>query len=453
MKPTVFRPFVISSLLMCLVVCVTLGAGARTRSRYGGALRMETLSDPMRVPDGIARKLVFDGLTRFGDSGVVLPGLAIRWESQNDDHRWQFWLRPGVRFHDGTALTPSAVAVSLSQSCAKQCPWTALSAVGNSLVFVGDSAMPQLPAELARSMYLVARQHDGAEPSGTGPFRVVKVTNGVVSLAANSDYWQGRPFVDTVQVEGKRSLRDQWLDLSVGRADIVEVPAELLHQAVQDRLMVLASHPTDLLVLSVPPKAALHDDQLRQAIALAVDRSALFNVIFQKEGEPTGSLLPADLTGYAFLFPTERDLAGARNYGAGVGASHLVLTIDNPDASTQLVAERIVLNLREAGMNAQVKPSSSQPTADLVLKRIHLEAGDAAAGLDEMLEDFGQKIPEEADNPDALYQAERDFLKTYQAIPLLYLPRALAFSERVRDLRLTGDGTPMVADVSIDGAK
>jgi len=449
MKPTMFRSFVISS----LVVCVAIGAGARTRSRYGGALRIETQGDPWRVPDGIARKLVFDGLTRVDDSGVLLPELAIRWESQNDNHRWQFWLRPGIRFHDGAALTPAAVVVSLSQSCAKQCPWAGLSAVGNSLVFVGDSAMPQLPAELARSMYLVARQHDAAEPSGTGAFRVTNVTNGVVSLAANSDYWQGRPFVDTVQVEGKRSLRDQWLDLSVGRADMVEVPAELLHQAVQDRLMVLASHPTDLLVLSVSSKGALHNDQLRQAIALAVDRSALFNVIFQKEGEPTGSLLPADLTGYGFLFPTERDLTRARNYRAGASASPMVLTIDNPDASTQLVAERIVLNLREAGLNAQVRPASSQSTPDLLLKRIHLEAGDAAAGLDEMLEDLGQKIPEETGNPDALYKTERDFLKTYQAIPLLYLPRALAFSERVRDLRLTGDGTPMIADVSIDGGK
>jgi hypothetical protein len=93
MKPTMFRPFVISSLLMCLamclVVCLALSASARTRSRYGGVLRIETRSDPWRVPDGIARKLVFDGLTRLDDSGVVLPELAIRWESQNDNHRWQ----------------------------------------------------------------------------------------------------------------------------------------------------------------------------------------------------------------------------------------------------------------------------------------------------------------------------------------------------------------------------
>jgi peptide/nickel transport system substrate-binding protein len=441
----VFRPFVISGLVLSLA----LTAGARTRSHYGGSLRIETQSDPWRLPDGIARKLVFDGLTRLDDSGAVLPGLAIRWDTQNDNHRWQFWLRPGVRFHDGAALTPASVVISLSQSCAKRCPWTGLSAVGNSLVFESDSAMPELPAELARSVYLIARQHDGAEPSGTGPFRLTNVANGVASLTENTDYWQGRPFLDTVQVEGKRSLRDEWLDLSVGRADIVEVPAELLHQALQDRLQVLVSRPTDLLVLRVSSK----DDQLRQAIALAVDRSALFNVIFQKEGEPTASLLPADLTGYAFLFPTERDLSRARNYLAGVNTSPLVLTIDNPDASMQLAAERIVLNLREAGLNVQVRPASSQPTADLLLQRIHLEAGDAAAGLNEMLEYFSQKVTEETGDPAALYKTERDFLKTYQAIPLLYLPRALAVSERVRDLRLAGDGTPLIADVSIDGAK
>ncbi len=385
-----FRPFVTSS----VVVCLALSAGARTRSHYGGALRIETQSDPLRVPDGIARRLVFDGLTRLDQSGAA-----------------------------------------------------------NSLVFTSDSAMPELPAELARSMYLIARQNDASEPSGTGPFRVTSVNNEGVSLTANSDYWQGRPFVDTVQVEGKRSLRDQWLDLSVGRADIVEVPPDLLHQALQDRLMVLASRPTDLLVLTVSSKGALHDDQLRRAIALAVDRSALFNVIFQKEGEPTGSLLPADLTGYAFLFPAERDVTRARNYAAGMNTSPLILTIDNPDASTQLVAERIVLNLREAGLKAQVRPSSSQPDADLRLKRIHLEAGDPAAGLDEMLGNFDQKITEETGDPAKTYQAELDFLKTYQAIPLLYLPRALAVSERVRDLRLTADGTPMIADASIDGGK
>ena len=139
-----FRPFVTSS----LVVCLALTAGARTRSHYGGALRIETQGDPLRVPGGIARKLVFDGLTRLDQSGAVLPALAVRWEPQDENHRWQFWLRPGVRFHDGAPLTSAAVAASLSQSCGRECPWAELNAVGNSLVFTSDSVMPELRREL-----------------------------------------------------------------------------------------------------------------------------------------------------------------------------------------------------------------------------------------------------------------------------------------------------------------
>jgi ABC-type transport system substrate-binding protein len=449
MRPTTFRSFAISSLACCL----TVSAAARTRPHYGGTLRIETEGDPWHAPEGIARKLVFDGLTSMDDAGAVLPGLAIRWESQNADRRWQFWLRSGVNFHDGTPLTSQAVAASLSQSCAQGCPWTALHAFGNSIVFTSESSMPELPAELARSMFGIARQHASGTPVGTGPFRVAGSANSVVSLAANDSYWQGRPFVDAVQVQGQRSLRDQWLDLSVGRVDIVDVPPELLHQALEDRLLLLASRPTDLLVLSVSSKGALRDEQLRQAVALAVDRSALFNVVFQKQGEPTGSLLPSSLTGYAFLFPTDRDLTRAREERGGMNTPPLAIALDNPDASSQLIAQRIALNLREAGFSAQVKPQSGKTGADLILKRIHLESADASAGLEEMFENFGHRFTDDDRTPVALYKAERDFLGTYDAIPLVYLPRAYAVSERVRDLVLTPDGIPMIANLSLEGAK
>jgi peptide/nickel transport system substrate-binding protein len=444
-----FRSFAISSLACCLA----LSAVARTRPHYGGTLRIETVGDPWRAPDGIARKLVFDGLTSIDDGGAVQPGLAIRWESQNDDHRWQFWLRPGVSFHDGTPLTSHAVVASLSQSCASGCPWTGLHALGTSVVFTSESPMPGLPAELARSMFGIAGQRDAKAPVGTGPFSVAGTSNSVVSLAANDSYWQGRPFVDVVEVQGQRSLRDQWLDLSVGKADIVEVPPELLHQAQENRLMLLASQPADLLVLRVSSKGALADDHLRKAVALAVDRSALFNVIFQKQGEPTGSLLPDHLTGYAFLFPTDRDLAHAREERGGATATPLTIGLDNPDASSQLIAQRIALNLHEAGFSAQVKPASAKAGADLTLERIHLESADEGAGLREMLENFGQRSAEYNPSPAALYKEERDFLRTYDAIPLLYLPRAYAVSERVRDLVLTPDGIPVIANLSLEGTK
>ena len=443
-----FRSFAISSVACCL----TLSALARTRPHYGGTLRIETEGDPWHAPDGIARKLVFDSLTDMDDGGGVLPGLAVRWESQNADHRWQFWLRAGVNFQDGTPLTSQAVAASLSQSCVEGCAWTALHAVGNSIVFTSDSPMPELPAELARSMFGIARQRTAGAPVGTGPFSAASSVDSVVLLTANDNYWQGRPFVDGVQVQGRRSLRDQWLDLSVGRADIVDVPPELLHQALEDRLMLLASRPTDLLLLKVSSQGVLGSDHLRRAVALAVDRSALSDVIFQKQGEPTASLLPSNLTGYTFLFPMDRDLTRAREQRGGMNQP-VTIAVDNPDGSSQLIAQRIALNLREAGFSAQVKSQSGKNGADLLLERVHLESADASVGLKEMLENFGQRSTEEKRDPVALYKVERDFLRTYDVIPLVYLPRAYAVSERVRDLLLTADGIPVIANLSLEGAK
>ena len=60
--------------------------------------------------------------------------------------------------------------------------------------------------------------------------------DGVLTLGANESCWQGRPFIDTVEMRGHRAVRDQWLDLSLGRADVVEVPAEMIRQAQQQKL-------------------------------------------------------------------------------------------------------------------------------------------------------------------------------------------------------------------------
>jgi ABC-type transport system substrate-binding protein len=302
-------------------------------------------------------------------------------------------------------------------------------------------------------MYAISHQTDTGGPDGTGPFQVTGFANGVLTFAANDDYWQGRPFVDTVEVRPRRAIRDQWLDLSIGRADIVEVSAESLRQAQQNHLSVLTSRPTDLLALHISTNGTLRDSQLRQAVALAVDRSALFNVIFQKQGEITASLLPDELTGYAFLFATDRGVARAHEHRAGAPTPALSLAVENADATLQLASERIALNLREAGFNVQIVPVTNKQGADLVLRRVHLEAASAGAGLAEMLEDFGQGTMKENGDAAALYRIERSFLETYKVVPLLYLPRAYAIGERVRDPRLGTDGTPIIIDVSLEDTK
>jgi peptide/nickel transport system substrate-binding protein len=441
---------------LCLLAAFAPAAQARTRSHYGGTIRIEIQGDPWQTPDGLARRLILDRLTAIDESGAVEPALAIHWESQNSDHRWEFQLRPDVRFHDGAPLTAESVVASLNQTCSAPgaaCPWRAVRPLGaGSVVFVTDSASPDLPELLAQTEFGIARQESGAAVQGTGPWRVTGFADGALTLAASDDSWHGRPFADTVEIRPHRAIRDQWLDLSVGRTDMVEVPPELLRQAQQQHFSVLISRPVDLLALLIQSKGVFATREIREAAALSVDRAALCNVIFQKQGEISGSLLPASLSGYTFLFPVDRNLEWARALRGGAGGAPLTLAAESSTATMQVAADRLVLNLHEAGFNVQPAAGNHEPAA-LVLRRIHLQAVTPRAALDEMLARAGESAIVTGSSPQALYQAERNALDTSTVVPLLWLPRAWAAGDRIRDLRLTVDGVPDLADASLEAGK
>lgn len=439
-----------------LVAVLLLPAAARTRPHYGGTLRVEVEGDPWQRPGGLARQMVLDGLTAMGTDGTAGPALAVEWNSDNDNHRWQFRLRPGVHFQDGTPLSSANVVASLTAICGAGCPWTALHAVGSSVVFTSDSPLPNLPELLAGDDYRIALAGAGSPTGapasiGTGPFQFTAFSNGVLTLAANDNCWQGRPFLDEVEIRVHRSMRDQWLDLSVGRADLVEVPAEQLRQAHEQRLTVVASPPVSLLAITVSDSGALSNPNLRAAIAFAVDRSAISNVIFQKQGEITASLLPAELTGYSFLFSPDRDQNKAHELRGGVTPPLLTLTVEGGPAM-QLAAQRIALNLRDAGFNVQVASAGAPQHVDLALRRLTLESSQPQPALESILRAAGLAVPVMEQSPEGLYKVERQVLDTHMIIPLLYLPRACAVGGRVRDLLLSPDGAPQLAGVSLEDA-
>jgi peptide/nickel transport system substrate-binding protein len=447
----VFRRFVIS----CVLISAALGSSARTRPHYGGTLHVEIAGDPWERPSGVARRLVYDGLTQLDANGALRPALAISWEQDNNFHRWQFRVRSGVRFHDGSSLNSAAVAASLNVSCSANCPWDTVKAVGPLVVFTNNSSMPNLPSLLASDQFLIALTGaaEGKTPMGaigTGPFQVTGFNNGVLTLAANENCWAGRPFADAVEIRVHRAIRDQWLDVGLGRADIVDVPAEQLRQAQQQRLSVRSSPPVMLLALQLSDTGTLADVKVRAAIAAAVDRSALFNVIFQKQGEVTASLLPQRMSGYSFLFATERDLKKAQELRGGLGNGTITLSALG-DGTMQLAAQRIALNLHEAGFNVQMATAGVQHT-DLVLRRLPIAGVDPAAVMERILWDAGMPQAVTEQTPGALYKREQAILEDRRIIPLLELPLGYASGVRVRDLHLRADGTPDLPDASLEEA-
>jgi len=433
-----------------VIVAGILPAQARTRPRYGDTLRIEIAGDPWQRPGGLARRLVLDGLTQEAPDGTLRPALAVSWTAENNDHRWQFRLRPGVHFHDGSPVSSTAVAASLMTACGANCPWGSIRVLSSSIVFTSDEPMRQLPALLAGDEFLIEKAHS-APDGGSGPFQVSGFANGVLTVSANDSSWQGRPFLDAIEIRVRRAVSDQWLDFAAGRADLVEVPAERIRQAQQQHFPIVISAPLDVMALLLDDSGALANPALRSAIGYAIDRGALANVIFQRQGVPSAALLPQSISGFAFLFSAERNMNKAHELRGGASTPALQLEPDG-DGALQLAAQRIVLNLREAGFTVQAaRPGAS--AAAMRLRMLRLESADPATDLAAMARASGVALPAFSSDPAAVYRAERELLDRKTIIPLLDLPLAYAVGTRVRDLQLQSDGMPDFAAISLESAR
>ena len=120
------------------------------------------------------------------------------------------------------------------------------------------------------------------------------------------------------------------------------------------------------------------------------------------------------------------------------------------DATIQLAAQRIALNLHEAGFNVQVVNARNTPHPDLALRKLPLEGSAPADALAILLHSDGENASVAVQNPGDLFRAEREFLDLKTLVPLLDLPRAYAVSGRVRDMTLGAGGTPDLAGTSLE---
>ena len=69
--------------------------------------------------DEVVYANVFEGLTRFGSDGAVLPALASSWDVSDDGKTYTFHLQSGVKFHDGTDMNADDVVFSLNRARAE----------------------------------------------------------------------------------------------------------------------------------------------------------------------------------------------------------------------------------------------------------------------------------------------------------------------------------------------
>ena len=431
-----------SGLLLLVAVSVALVriASAGTRPHYGGTLRLATRdalmsldpADPSR-PDTLAlrslSRLVFETLVNLDGRGQPQPSLSSSWQVDPGNQRWQFSIGRGVMFHDGTAVSSDAVAASLR---AANPNWKVF-ATGEAVVIECDAPTPNLPAVLALPRYGIAKRA-GGKLTGSGPFGISAWEPGKkLALSARDDYWGGRAFVDTIEIEMGKNFREQLLSLDLGKTDVVEVTPDQARRAVLEGRRIQSSDPAELMLLVFSrDRQSAEDGKLREALALSIDRDAMNSALLQGGGEPAGALLPNWMTGYAFLFPTALDLQRVRQTRGEVRQGPAwSLGYDASDPLARVITERIALNARDAGLTLQATNSAA---ADVRLVRIPLASLDARVALTNLATSFGLPQPKfNDDSANSLYVAENTLMQSQRVIPLLHLRSAAAISPRVRE--------------------
>ncbi|MFY9561229.1 MAG: ABC transporter substrate-binding protein [Terriglobales bacterium] len=431
-------------------------ARGETRPRYGGTLRVMLQAAPnsLELPAGAtpadywdaARILamIADNLVKIAATGHAQPALALTWQSDLNGKRWQFTLRRGVKFHDGSAASAATIAQILGD---RHSEWTVRGS-GDSLSIESDSPMSSLLAELALPRNAILKRSANGLPVGTGAFRVADFQPGrQLKLAANEESWAGRPFVDVIEINLGSSLRDQAIALELGKIEVIEAPPQPAASSGGSQ-RIRTSLPVELMALVLSSNSKAQDTRVRDALALAIDRKPIQSVLLKGAGEPTASILPNWMTGYSAVFPTQANVQRARVVLADSRQPALILSYDPRDPQAQLIAERIALNAREIGITLQVSLSGA---ADVSLVRIVLPSPDPATSLREAARALGLPQPLIHGNAvEDLYTAERALLDGHAVIPLFHLPVAGAAALRVRNWEPARNGDWNLSDVWLE---
>lgn len=376
--------------------------------RYALTAEATTL-DPALVEDGTTIDLlqgVFEGLVKWDEKNKIVPGMAEKWEVSPDGKTYTFHIRHGVKFHNGREMNADDVKYSFERACSPETKSTTAPVYLKDIVGVSDrlsnkQGVSEISGIKVVDPYTVTITIDSAKPYwlgnmtyaagyvvckeeiaraggtvseisaiGTGPFKLAEFkSNYRVVLAANPDYYGGRPKLDYIE---RPVLIDANLRLNNYEADKLDIvdlsPRDL------DRINADPKLKPDLKPF---PRAAtwylgLNQDaagspfgkrDVRQAFAMAIDKNEIIRVALKGQADIANAIVPPGMDNYTpKINPLPFDPAKAKallakaGYPDGKGFPTLTLSYrqDMPwvGDTAQIVRSQLQANL---GISVQLR--------------------------------------------------------------------------------------------------
>ncbi len=341
---------------------------------------------------------VFDALTHVDERTRLIPGLAQSWRAV-DATTWEFKLRKGVKFHDGSDLTAEDVIFSLERPLnikgspggfAAYVRMISEKQIVDPLTIRLKTATPYgaLPQELNSIMIVSKKIAQNATPEdfesgratiGTGPYKFVRFARGErVELARNDQYWGGRTAWEKVTLRILPTDPVRTAALLSGEIDVIEhVPSadlEKLNKNNKLRIDQSTSWRTiflhldqyraqsPLITINNKPsdKNPFMDVRVRRAISKAINRQAIVDRVMEKLAIPAGNIVSPSVFGHnPDLKPDAYDPEGAKKLLAEAGYPNgFGVTLSGPNnryINDEQVLQAVAQMLTRIGIQTKVE--------------------------------------------------------------------------------------------------
>ncbi|MGM0421247.1 MAG: glutathione ABC transporter substrate-binding protein [Bacillota bacterium] len=412
----------LTTLLLVLALIFVFGQGFNpgviTAEELVVAQEDEPVSlDPHKANDGPSIKAwvqVYDNLVQLDENMELEPGLAHDWE-QVDDLTWEFYLREGVKFHNGNELTADDVKFTLDRLTDPE-----VSAPGSFIVSFLESTEvvdeytvriktkePFAPilSHLAHPVVSILNQEAVEEAGddygtqvvvGTGPFQFQEWSTGdYILMERFSDYFGENAGVENLRIRPIVENTVRAIELETGGVDIaysIAPPDETRLEAAEGITLEPYQSLSTLYLGFHAQKEPLDEVKVRKAINYAVNSGDILEFVYGGQGERASGPLAEnisfhnpDLDGYEYDLSKAKELMREAGYEDG-----FELTLfSTEDPQFLQTAELVQSNLRELNIDVSVETrgfgdfleTTAQGEHDMFVLTWGTITGDADYGL------------------------------------------------------------------------
>jgi peptide/nickel transport system substrate-binding protein len=419
----------LAAAICCAIALVASAPAAGQELRIAVAADVTSI-DPHffnLFPNNNIAEHIFDKLVQMDPDSRMIPGLATSWKTV-DPTTWEFKLRKGAKFTDGSDITADDVVFTLDRVPKvpnSPGPFTAYTKMITSTEVVDPYTIrfhtaaphPLMPNDLS-TIYIVSRKaatgastedfNSGKAAIGSGRYKLVRYANGDrVELVRNDNYWGDKPYWQKVTFKIIKNEAARVAALLSGDVDAIEQPptadlpkiksdpkftvtSKISHRVIYFNFDHLQRVSPFITAKDGKPldKNPLVDVRVRRAISKAINRQAIADRVMEGQAIPSGQLVSERLFGHVPNLKADAyDPEGAKKLLAEAGyPDGFNLTIHGPAGryvNDEKIVQAVAQMLSRVGIVSKVETAPMAPYSSRASKQefsFHMVGWGASTG-------------------------------------------------------------------------